>query len=71
MHSLNYLTGAGGSSGVSNGVLLHLQHYTIVCGLQNTDCLLMGDVHHRLLVHLVGREEEDSVSMETTYFARS
>ena len=56
MHSLNYLTGAGGSSGVSNGILLHLQHYTIVCGLQNTDCLLMGDVHHGVLVHLVGGE---------------
>ena len=54
-HAQPYPTGAGGSSSVSNGVLLHLQHNTVVCCLQNTDCLIMGDVHHRVLVHLVGR----------------
>ena len=70
-HAHSYPTGAGGSSRVSNGVLLHLQHNTVVCRLQNTDCLIMGDVHHGVLVYLVGREEEDIVLVKSTYSANS
>ena len=68
-HAQSYPTGAGGSSSVSNGILLHLQYNTIVCCLQNTDCFIMGDVHHRLLVHLVGMEEEDIVSCPSGFLA--
>ena len=67
-HAQSYPTGAGGSSSVSNGVLLHLQYNTVVCCLQNTACLIMGDVHHTLLVHLVGREE-DIVSCPSGFLA--
>ena len=45
-HAQSYPTGAGGSSSVSNGVLLHLQYNTVVCCLQNTACLITGDVYH-------------------------
>ena len=67
-HAQSYPTGAGGSSSVSNGVLLHLQYNTVVCCLQNTACLITGDVHHTHCL-FTWWGEEDIVSCPSGFLA--